>query len=112
MEQKPVLKLHRVGTITFGCLLILFGVLFLVQMFVPALNYEIIFRMWPCIFVLLGLEVLVSNRRAMMESKEQGNEVKFVYDTAAILLIICLTFFAMIMAVADYAMRYEYHIHI
>lgn len=107
MEQKQTMKVHRVGTVTFGCLLILFGILFLVQLFVPALNYRIIFHMWPCIFIFLGIEILLTNRKAAKESREDGEKVSFLYDKTAIFLIVCLSFFAMLMAAADYAMRYQ-----
>lgn len=106
MEQKQNVRIHRVGTVTFGCMLLLFGVLFLVHIFLPELDYETIFRCWPCIFILLGLEVLIGNRKAG-EMAEEGQKVQFVYDKGAILLLICMTFFAMAMAVADVCIRYR-----
>lgn len=53
-------KTHRVGAFTLGCILIFFGILFLVHMIFPALSYEIIFHLWPCIFILMGLEILIT----------------------------------------------------
>lgn len=107
MEQKQIIKTHRIGTITFGILLMLFGGLFLAHIFVPALNYRIIFRLWPFIFIFLGLEVLIGNyKAARMETEQDGSAVNFIYDKAAILLMICLVFFAMVMAAADYFMQY------
>lgn len=91
-RQTEVVHTHRTGTITFGITLIFFGVLFLVHMVFPALDYEMIFRLWPCILILLGVEVLLANR------KEQ---VQFVYDRGAIVLLILLMFFAMTMAGID-----------
>jgi hypothetical protein len=87
-------------------MLLLFGVLFLIHVFWPGLDYEVIFRCWPCIFILLGLEVLVGNHKAAGMA-EEGQQVQFVYDKAAILLLICMTFFAMVMAVADVCIRYS-----
>ena len=106
MEQKQNVRIRRVGTFTFGCMLLLFGVLFLIHVFWPGLDYEVIFRCWPCIFILLGLEVLVGNHKAAGMA-EEGHQVQFVYDKAAILLLICMTFFAMAMAVADVCIRYS-----
>lgn len=93
------MKTHRVGTITFGCVLILFGVLFIVHMFLPSLTYDFIFRLWPCMFILLGIEVLLSNVKL--------KNTTFIYDKTSIFLLIILTFFAIGMAWADMAMRYQ-----
>lgn len=88
------IRIHRLGTLTLGISLIVFGCLFLIHIFYPALNYEIIFHTWPIIFILLGLEVLLS-------SKNQ----RFVIDKSAIFLLIILTIFAMSMGIADYAIE-------
>lgn len=93
-------KTRKVGTLTLGCILVLFGVLFLVHMFLPSLSYEIIFRLWPLIFILLGLEVL--------GTKLNGDRFQFVYDKASVFLLILMTFFAMTMAFMDAA--FQYHI--
>lgn len=89
-------KTHRVGSITLGLALVLFGSLFLVHMFVPALDYQLIFHLWPCIFIMLGIEVLLGNRK-----EGEG----FVYDKAAIALIIILSLFAMTMGAVDFSME-------
>lgn len=88
MEEK---RTHRVGTLTAGLLLILVGVLFLVHLFVPAVNYLFIFRFWPCILVLLGIEMLWATFRS--------EEV--IYDAGAIFLVIVLAIFSMGMGGAD-----------
>ena len=53
MEQKQSVRIRRVGTLTFGCMLLVFGTLFLIRIFVPGLDYEIIFRCWPYILIVL-----------------------------------------------------------
>ncbi len=58
-ENVKEVRTHRVGSITLGSTLVLFGILFLVHLFVPVLTYEIIFHIWPCIFLLLGIEILL-----------------------------------------------------
>ena len=86
MEEKRTTRTHRVGTVTFGLVLVVMGVLFLLEMIFPVLDYELIFRLWPLIFISLGIEVLLSSRRA-----------------AAIFLLILLVLFAMGMAGMDLA---------
>lgn len=100
-EGAGVIKTRRVGSVTFGLTLIVFGVLFLVHMAAPFLNYEMIFNCWPVVFVLLGIEILVENR------KSSAAGYKFVYDFPAILMLFLMLFFAMIMAVVDCAIQYE-----
>ena len=104
MEQKQSVRIRRVGTLTFGCMLLVFGILFLIRIFVPGLDYEIIFRCWPCILIVLGIEVLAGNYKASKIIGE-GCQVQFVYDKTAIFLTICITFFTMAMAVAEFCIR-------
>lgn len=80
---------HRVGTVTFGCCLILFGVLFLSRLFIPTLPLDFVFRLWPCMFIILGIEILLANG---------GKKAEFVYDKTAIFLMIVLFIFAMCLA--------------
>lgn len=96
IQKSTSKRVHRIGSITFGTSLIVFGILFLLHMLMPAFNYEFIFRLWPCILIILGLEVLVGNYR-------EG--VTFIYDKTAIFLIIVLSFFSMLMALADFLMQ-------
>ena len=91
-------QIRRVGSMTFGLALICYGILFLVHIFVPVLGYNIIFRYWPVIFILLGIEILVENYKC------RAQEWKMVYDFAAILMLGAMLLFAMVMAVLDYAM--------
>lgn len=91
-------KTHRVGTITLGCMLITFGILFLLHLFITGITYEIIFKVWPIILIFLGLEILIAN---FTQKKE-----KLIYDKTAIALIIILSFFAMGMAIAEFCLEY------
>lgn len=93
------MKTRRVGSITCGILLIVFGLLFIVHLFVPGLSYETIFRLWPCILIALGLEMLLA-------CKNNSEEVRVKYDGAAIFLTIVLAFFAMGMGVVQYCMEH------
>lgn len=100
-EKTGGLRTRRVGSVTFGLTLVLFGVLFLLHIVVPWLHYEFIFQFWPVVFVLLGIEILVENHRSGAEN------CRFVYDFPAILMLVILLLFAMIMAAAEFSMRYQ-----
>lgn len=101
MEQEKMnYRVRRIGSVTFGVTLICYGILFLIRVFVPNLKYHIIFQCWPVVFILLGIEILVENSRCRRQ------EEKFIYDFPAIFMLAAMLFFAMIMAVIDYAMQY------
>lgn len=99
-EESGAVRTRRVGSVTFGLTLVLFGVLFLVHTVIPSLDYGIIFQCWPMVFVLLGIEILVENRRSDTE------KYRFVYDFPAILMLVILLLFAMVMAAAEVSMQY------
>lgn len=90
------MRTHRVGSITTGISMIIFGVLFAVHLFTGFMDYEMIFRLWPFIIVGLGVELLISN--FLTE--------KIVYDKAAVFLLIVTSLFAMCMASADVIFQY------
>lgn len=100
-QEKNKYQVRRVGSVTFGITLICYGILFLIRIFIPTLKYRFIFQCWPMVFILLGAEILVENRKCRTQ------EQKIIYDFAAIFMMAAMLFFAMIMAVIDYAMRYE-----
>ena len=76
-------KTHRVGTFTLGGLLISFGILFLLRIFIATMTYGLILRLWPLIFIFLGLEILIANHQQKGEA--------LVYDKAAFALIFLLS---------------------
>jgi len=94
-----MLKGRRVGTLTSGTVLIVFGILFLLRLVFPAINFSIISSLWPIILILLGVEILIS----YMVNKEE----KIKYDTGAIFLVIVLSFFSMGMALMELAIKYQ-----
>lgn len=96
------MRMHRVGTVTLGCVLIIFGILFILQMLLPGLSYELIFRLWPTMLIMLGAEVLLANKRS--------DKVEFVYDKGAVVLLIMLSLFAVFMAALDYGIQ-QNHIY-
>ena len=57
MEEMKLLG-TSVGSITFGCTLVVFEFCFNFAHFC-LLNYQVIFHLWPCILILLGIEMLL-----------------------------------------------------
>lgn len=84
------MRTHRVGTVTLGFGLIVFGTLFFIHMILPALRYEIIYKLWPIMLIGLGVEVLLTNVKIQRDA--------FIYDKGAIFLMIVICFFSMMMA--------------
>ena len=100
-NNKEIHRTRRVGSITCGLMLVLYGILFMVHIIQPKLNYTMIFELWPLILIFLGVEILASCTRENQEKK------KFVYDFAAVLLIFIVAFFAMVMSAVSY--YYDYY---
>lgn len=83
------MRTHKVGTITLGLTLVACGVVFLLHAFVPIISFATICGFWPIIFIILGLEILISNWR--------DKEGTFIYDKGSIFLTFIVTGFAMIL---------------
>lgn len=93
-----IMRTRRVGSFTCGVLLILFGVLFILHMLVPAVTYGFIFRLWPVILIFLGVEIIFSNLKV--------TEIEMKYDLGAIVLIMLLTLFSMVMGAMEFCMAH------
>lgn len=91
------MRMHRVGTLTLGTGLILFGLLFIIRVFTNIITFQMIFKLWPVFFILLGCEILIGHHK-----EKEGT---ILYDGTAIFLIILLSFFAMGMAVMQYVLE-------
>lgn len=87
------MRQRRIGTITLGVSLVLFGILFMIRIFGGVLNYTLIFHLWPLILVALGMEILYYSCLAPEKAR--------AYDFAAIIILIMIVFFAMCMAGFD-----------
>jgi hypothetical protein len=92
------MRTRRVGTITLGTGLIVFGVLFFLRTVTPLITYDFIFNIWPVLFILLGSEILIGNSRR--------KEDTVIYDKTAIFLVVILTLFAMAMASMQWLIEY------
>ncbi len=85
------MRSRRVGTLTLGVSLICAGILFLLHLLVPAfLTYYFIFRLWPVILILLGIEVLIH----YIGNKQE----KINYDGWAVFLMVLIMCLAGAMA--------------
>lgn len=93
-----MLRSRRVGTLTSGLILMVFGVLFLARLVFPGMSYSFISSLWPLILVFLGGEVIV----AYIINKEEILR----YDFWAIMLVITITFFAMCMGGAEFIINH------
>lgn len=78
------MRQRRIGTITLGVSLVLFGILFMIRIFGGILNYTLIFHLWPLILVALGMEILYYN---CLAPEKAGT-----YDFAAIIILIMIVF--------------------
>ena len=92
------MRTRRVGTITCGIVLIVFGLLFLLHMFLPVISYSFIFRLWPLILIFLGVEIMMSNIKA--------TEAALKYDVGAVLLVKLLALFSMGMGLVEICMEH------
>ena len=98
-EQAPAsrpTKERRVGTFTFGAVLVICGVLMLVSMFFPRLDLTLVLKLSPLILVSLGVEVLLASRReGRLRYDWVGMVLCFVLVTAVLVLFIiawCLVY--------------------
>lgn len=111
---RQTIRVHRVGSVTFGIVLIATGILFLLHVFFPRMDYEVIFHFWPLILISLGVEVLLGSREKSFEVRDEEGKLveqsKVVYDVAAIILIMVLTLFAVVMGMIDWAAAHSGYI--
>lgn len=91
--MKEPVRIHKIGTITLGIILIIFGVLFLTHIFMPELSFVFIFKLWPMVFIILGLEILCSHFR---------QDFTISYDFAAVALLFFLMAFAAGMGILEW----------
>ena len=96
-DAAPAVYEHRVGTLTLGLTLLCFGILYLLRIFIPQLDYRMVFEFWPVVLILLGIEILLSTIRM--------TRVRIRYDGAAIFLIILTLAGTAAMACLDWFMN-------
>ncbi len=105
--ERQVVRVRRVGSVTFGIVLVAMGVLFLLHVFFPGMDYGVIFHFWPIILISLGVEVLLGSRGESFEIRDKEGKLveqsRVVYDVAAIILMMVLVLFAAVMGMMDWA---------
>lgn len=89
MDSNP--RIHRIGSVTAGASMIIFGALFLLHMLTDRISYRMIFRFWPVMVIGLGIELLLS----VIFPK------KHIYDTGAVFLLVIMSLFSFAMAGAE-----------
>ncbi len=109
--DKQTIRIHRVGSVTFGMVLIVTGVIFLVHVFLPGLDYRVICHFWPLVLILLGIETLLGSRQKSFEIRGENGKLleenRVVYDVVAIILTIALTLFSMVMGILEWEITHH-----
>ena len=90
-NNRVTCRIHRVGTVTAGASMVVFGILLLIHSIFDFIDYQMVFSLWPLILIGLGIELLLSNL----------GEKRIVYDKGAVVLLIIMIFFSFGMVVAD-----------
>lgn len=88
------MKPRRVGSVTLGICLVVFGVLFLVSAFVDSFNYLFVIKFWPVVLISLGIEMLVY---AFSKNSDSAK-----LDVPACIMTCVVMLFSMCMAAAEY----------
>ncbi len=113
--EKQTIRIRRVGSVTFGLVLIVTGVLFLIHLFLPRLDFRVVFQFWPLMLITLGVEVLLGSRQKTYEVRNEKGQIieqsKVIYDVSAIVLTFALTGFSMLMALLDFAFMNSLRVH-
>lgn len=94
-------SVHRVGSITCGVVLIAAGILYLLATLWKAIPLALVFHLWPAIFILLGVEILLS-------CVLSGDRIQ--YDKAAMAVMVLMALFAMLLAGVDKVMSSNWHL--
>lgn len=90
MEEK---KERRVGTYTFGIMLIIIGISVLIMTFTKFDFFKYILMLWPVVLICLGIEILYLNSKS---------NVKVKIDFLSIILMLIVLFFTAIFSLGNY----------
>lgn len=90
-------KNRRVGTFTTGISLIVFGLLFLFRLVIPAMTIRLIASLWPLVLVFLGVEVIIAYVR--------NKDGQMRYDAGSVVLIVVLMIFTISMVTVQMAIE-------
>ncbi len=88
--EKQTVTIRRVGSVSFGIVLLMSGFLLLAHTLFPQFDYLTVYRFWPITLIILGIEVLIGSRGKNVEVLDERGRVieqsKTVYDFAAIIM--------------------------
>lgn len=90
------MKSRRIGSVTLGLTLIVFGMLFFLSIFIKNLDYMYVVKFWPVIFIFLGIEMLV----AAFSKRTEGAKV----DIPSCIMTFLLIGFSMALAAVQFAL--------
>lgn len=90
-------KNRRVGTLTAGASMIIFGLLFMIRLVIPSVTFGLIASLWPIVLILLGIEVII----AYVRNKEE----KVRYSAGSVVIIIVLALFTACMVAIQIVME-------
>lgn len=88
----------RVGTLTMGLSLVLFGVLFALHTFFDIFTFAFIIKLWPIVIIFLGIEMLVNS------IKDKDSHIKV--DFLSFLLTFAVLAASMCMAGAEFMIEH------
>ena len=95
INNTSVCRTHRVGSVTAGLGMMVFGFMLLLHSLFGVMSYRLIFSLWPLLLIGLGVELLLSNFL----------DKRIVYDKAAVVLMMIMVFFAVGLAAADVCLQ-------
>lgn len=90
MEEK---KEKRVGTYTFGVMLIIIGISVLIMTFTKFDFFKYLLMLWPVVLIGLGIEILYLNSKS---------NIKVKIDLISIILMGIVLFFTAIFSLGNY----------
>lgn len=93
MEEIKVKNERRVGTYTFGVMLILIGISIVLMTFTSINLLKYILMFWPIILILLGAEILYLNSKS---------DIRVKIDFISIILMCIIVFFTGIFSIGNY----------
>ncbi|MCI1956276.1 MAG: hypothetical protein LKJ21_07900 [Oscillospiraceae bacterium] len=92
-----MIKNRRVGTLTAGVSMVVFGALFLLQLVVPTVTIRLIASLWPLVLIFLGIEILIAYVR--------NKEGQMKYDAGSVVIMLALALFTVCMAATQLTME-------
>lgn len=90
------IKYKRIGTMTFGLILILIGILSVVFMFTDANLFRYVVMLWPLFLVSLGIETLYYSNKT---------DIVIKYDVWNIILTTCIIGFTILLSIGNFVVN-------